>query len=227
MINIWVSKKGDVRKREFIETAIKIFKNKGYEKASINDILKQMNVTKGAFYYYFESKEALLNEIIDNLTQGIQTILNDIMESNELSAVTKLEQIFYATNQYRKDNKSSYHQLYEWQKREENAFIARKFMEKALSVNVGYIQSIINQGIKEGIFETSNPREMAELYIRLTSLCKEKVAGIITDTSFLNDNKAQYENVKDIITFYQETLERMLGAKNGTLGFFIKSKFEI
>lgn len=221
---MWVAKKGDVRKREFIETAIEIFKTKGYEKASINDILKQMNVTKGAFYYYFESKEALLTEIVNKLMQEIQIIVKDLAEKNNLSAVAKLEQLFYATNQYRKDNQSSYYQLYELQKRDENAFIARKFMQKALSMNVEHIQTIINQGIKEGIFETSNPKEMAELYIRLTSLCKEKVADLITDTSFSNDTKIQSEKVKDIIIFYQETLERMLGAKKGTLDFLHKEK---
>lgn len=216
---MWVAKKGDVRKREFIETAIEIFKTKGYEKASINDILKQMNVTKGSFYYYFESKEALLNEIVNKLVQGIQTIVKNLAERNDLSAVAKLEHIFYATNQYRRENQSSYFQLYELQKRDENAIITRKFMQRALSLNIGYIQNIIDQGIKEGFFETSNSGETAELYIRLTSLCKEKVTNIITDAAFSLDSKLHHEKIKEIITFYQEILERMLGTKKGTLNF--------
>lgn len=220
MINSWVAKKGDLRKKEFITTAIKIFTVKGYEKTSINDILKEMKITKGAFYYYFASKEALLNEIVNNLVDDIEITVQKIAARNDLSTFDKLERIFYATNQYRKNNQSAYLQLYELQKKDENAFIARKFLQKALAVTLEQMQVIINQGVAEGIFNTANPREAAELYIRLGSLCKEKVIDTLTNSSNSNDSKRQSEQIKGIITFYQETMERILGAKEGTLDFF-------
>lgn len=220
MTDSWVAKKGDLRKKEFITTAIKIFTVKGYEKTSINDILKEMKITKGAFYYYFESKEALLQEIVDNLVDEIKKTVQKIAPRDDLSSVDKLERIFYATNQYRKDNQSAYLQLYELQKKDENAFIARKFLQKALSENLEQMQVIINQGVAEGIFNTANPREAAELYIRLASLCKEKMIDALTNSSNINDSKLQFEQINSIISFYQETIERILGAKKGRLDFF-------
>lgn len=219
---MWTAKEGNVRKREFIETAIKIFKNKGYEKASINDILKEMNITKGAFYYYFKSKEVLLDEVVNELIQGIEIMIKEIAQRKDLSAVAKLEKIFKQMNQYRKDNISSYSQLYELQEREENAFIARKIMKKILSLNAIYIQNIINQGIEEGDFKTSNTFETAELYIRLTTLCKEKMMYIIADKPYRDNPEVMYKTVESILSFYSETLERILGAKEGTLNFISK-----
>ncbi len=219
---MWTAKEGDVRKREFIETAIKIFKNKGYEKTSINDILKEMNITKGAFYYYFKSKEALLGEVVNELIQGIGIMIKEVAQRNDLSAVAKLEKIFKQMNQYRKDNISSYSRLYELQQREENAFIARKLMKKTLSLNIIHIQNIINQGIEEGAFKTSNTFETAELYIRLATLCKEKVMNIIADKSYRDNPEVMHKTVESILIFYSETLERVLGAKEGTLNFMSK-----
>lgn len=219
MTDTWVAKKGDLRKQEFMETAIRIFKTKGYEKTSINDILKEMQITKGAFYYYFDSKEALLEEIVNCLIDDIHLKVKEIVERNDLSTVEKLKQIFLATNQCRQDNQTTYLQLYELQKKDENAFIARKFLQKALSVNLAHIQAIIAKGVAEGVFQTSSPREAAELYIRLAALCKEKMIDTHTDRCCSHDKNLQSEKIKNIITFYQETMEKMLGAKKGIIDF--------
>ncbi len=50
---MWVSKDKETRKREFLETAIDMFIEKGYEVTSINHILKKMNITKGSFLLSF------------------------------------------------------------------------------------------------------------------------------------------------------------------------------
>lgn len=54
-----VSKDPEVRKQEMIETAMKLFEQKGYEATTISDIAREMNVVPGLFYKYFPSKEAL------------------------------------------------------------------------------------------------------------------------------------------------------------------------
>lgn len=218
---MWTAKKGDERKKEFIETAIELFQTKGYERTSINDILKAINVTKGAFYYYFSSKEELLDAIIEYLTHEMQTLTKVISHNENLSSVAKLENIFHDSNQLRKDNALMYRQLYDLQRKDENAYIAKKFMQNILNTNVKYIQAIIEQGMEEGIFNMTNPKEMAELYIRMTSLCKEKIAEVITDPAFEEDCKANIKKINDLIIFYQITIERALGASNGTLDFLL------
>ena len=58
------------------KTATKILCNLGYEKASIRNIAEAMGMTKAGLYYYFESKEELLYQILDSymddLLEGIQ-----------------------------------------------------------------------------------------------------------------------------------------------------------
>lgn len=54
-------------KQELIDAAIKEFSAKGYEKASLNNILKAAGISKGTFYYHFEHKEDLYFYLVDIL----------------------------------------------------------------------------------------------------------------------------------------------------------------
>ena len=59
-------KKGDLKKQEILHTAELLFCQKGYEQTSIQDILDQLQTSKGSFYHHFISKEALLATMCDN-----------------------------------------------------------------------------------------------------------------------------------------------------------------
>lgn len=48
-------------------TGLELFYKNGYYNTSIDDILKELALSKGAFYYHFESKEDFFIQIIENL----------------------------------------------------------------------------------------------------------------------------------------------------------------
>lgn len=48
-------------------TGLELFYKNGYYNTSVDDILKELSLSKGAFYYHFESKEDFLIQIIENL----------------------------------------------------------------------------------------------------------------------------------------------------------------
>ncbi|GGJ76515.1 AcrR family transcriptional regulator [Anoxybacillus voinovskiensis] len=52
------------RKEKFLETAMKLFAEKGYHTTSIQDIVEAWGISKGAFYHHFSSKEELMLEIV-------------------------------------------------------------------------------------------------------------------------------------------------------------------
>lgn len=57
-------KDAELRRQEILMTARELFIKKGYDKTSVNDILKVVDIAKGTFYYYFSSKEEVLEAII-------------------------------------------------------------------------------------------------------------------------------------------------------------------
>lgn len=60
-----VTKEPEVRKQEILDTALKLFGEKGYEKTSIADIAKAIGVAQGLCYRCFPSKEALFDSAIE------------------------------------------------------------------------------------------------------------------------------------------------------------------
>ena len=53
-------------RKKILETAFKLFLEKGYDKVSMNEIIRKADVSKGGFYYHFKSKENLYKETIEN-----------------------------------------------------------------------------------------------------------------------------------------------------------------
>ena len=55
--------KGDLRKKQILDTAEAMFAERGYEQTSVQDIIDCLHSSKGSFYHHYASKEALLEGI--------------------------------------------------------------------------------------------------------------------------------------------------------------------
>lgn len=56
-------RKGDEKRQELLDTAEKLFCQKGYESTSVQDILDALHLSKGGFYHHFASKEEVLRAL--------------------------------------------------------------------------------------------------------------------------------------------------------------------
>ena len=68
-------------KYSLIETAIKLFKEKGYNNVTVDDIANECNLSKGAFYHYFKSKAEILGSY-NSYTIEKNNIFTDILIKN-------------------------------------------------------------------------------------------------------------------------------------------------
>lgn len=58
-------RKGDEKRQALLNTAESIFCRKGYESASIQDILAETGMSKGGFYHHFTGKEAVMQALCE------------------------------------------------------------------------------------------------------------------------------------------------------------------
>lgn len=58
------------------DAAMELFRRHGYDNVSIQQICKAANLTRNAFYYYFESKEALLASYFENIPSFTEKLLS-------------------------------------------------------------------------------------------------------------------------------------------------------
>ena len=73
-------------------TGLELFYKKGYYNTSVDDILKELSLSKGAFYYHFDSKEDFFIQIIENLlARRVYSMLIEPIEGhdNPLDLITK------------------------------------------------------------------------------------------------------------------------------------------
>ena len=74
-----VSKDSEERKQELIDTAEKLFSEKGIANTAISAIVKELNVAQGLFYYYFKSKDDVIEAISKKYNDEFKRkIMNDI-----------------------------------------------------------------------------------------------------------------------------------------------------
>ena len=68
-----------------LASALSLFVRKGYEKTTFTDIAARLKMTKGAVYWHFETKEALLVELVREMIEKFQRRLEEILPKGELS----------------------------------------------------------------------------------------------------------------------------------------------
>ena len=88
----WKGEKAKQSKKILIEAAIEVFSQNGVHAANVDDIVDRAGCSKGTFYYYFESKEALVLEILDIATEKMKSNYAAILEL-DLDFIESLKKI--------------------------------------------------------------------------------------------------------------------------------------
>ena len=55
------------RRRQILDAAEKVFAERGIDKARMDDIVQEAGLSKGALYWYFKSKDALIRALLDRV----------------------------------------------------------------------------------------------------------------------------------------------------------------
>ena len=88
-----MAKTKEERRNEIIETAGKLFEEKGYEQTQVQDIVNEIGVAKGLFYYYFKSKDEVMEELADRYADTIIDAVNKLIDK-DIATFDKINRIF-------------------------------------------------------------------------------------------------------------------------------------
>ena len=201
--NIRITKNPEERRKELIAIAEQLFIKKGYEKTAVSDIVKKANVAQGTFYYYFKTKEEILDSIIDIYIKTTVKSYEKIANEKGPNAVEKLVNIFQFSSSFRKDRTSLMQYLHE----DKNAHLHLKFERKMPVKTAKSLSKIISQGVKEKYFDTKYPQEAAKAFIGVSAMVMQG----------LYDMKPGSEGYFRKLNATIDFLERILGAKSGLL----------
>lgn len=203
-----ILKNPEERKNEILDTAEMLFYTKGYNKTTINDILQEIGIAKGTFYYYFKSKEEVMDAIIMRIVAADVASAKGIAASSELPTLVKLFHILMVQKPKHGDRKE---QLLEQLHQVGNAEMHQKSLVQTIIHLTPVLTAVIEQGIEEHIFQTEFPKETVEF--------------LIVSSTFLFDEglfEWQPEEIIQKAKAFVHVMEMTLGAKKGSFDFIFE-----
>jgi AcrR family transcriptional regulator len=85
----------EVSQEKIMEAAMELFSKKGYQATSINDIVKKAGVSKGLLYHYFDSKEALLRDMVDHFLSQGEELMERIMDPDPQTLLRNMINVLF------------------------------------------------------------------------------------------------------------------------------------
>lgn len=86
-----ISKPTDERRAEIVECARRLFAERGFTATKISAIVRELGVSQGVFYYYFESKESVVEAIVEAHIVALETKGREIIARADMDPLEKLE----------------------------------------------------------------------------------------------------------------------------------------
>jgi AcrR family transcriptional regulator len=207
-------KEYEERKNELLDTAQQLFFIKGYNQTSVEAIINQAGVSKGTFYYYFKSKEDLLDKLVERLSKKIIFELRNMVEREDLNAFEKLNQAFEITRNLKMENIDLVQTAMQFYYEEKNLLFRHKINANSIKLFVPEFIKIINQGMKEKSFDTLFPEEAARLILDLAVDLSESMPALILE---LEQNPENFVKIERTMKSYENAIERIIGAEKGTV----------
>lgn len=154
-------KEYDERRTEIVDAALRLFHAKGYEKCTVNDILKEVDIAKGTFYYYFKSKKETLDAVVLRYTDIVISRVEAILKKDDISPKEKLMHAFMAM---RIDNQIGNEMLSEIHKTE-NALLHQKTLNQVVTGIAPLLVKIIEEGVERKVWECRYPLQYMQIFL--------------------------------------------------------------
>jgi AcrR family transcriptional regulator len=203
------------RRNEILDASLRLVYSKGYDKMTIQDILDQLHISKGAFYHYFDSKVAVLEAVIERMAnEQVKPMFLAIVQDPQLPALEKLHQYFYMSTNWKTSNKAFLIQLMKNWYSDENALARQKMLTRTGEQMGPFFTEIIKQGVREGVFSTPYPEVASEVTINLMYDLAFASGQVLMSEEVKQD---EIQQVETLYAAYGDVLERILGAPKGSI----------
>ena len=160
------SEKAQQTYQKILEVSAKLFHEQGYEKTSIQDILNELKMSKGAVYHHFKSKKEILDEIQEvagnERLNLLRRLINEAQGENAREKLTKVFSKFLEIADFSQIEKElvSAHL--------EDPHIVVSDIQAQMD-DAKLLVDLIEEGIRDGSFNVEYPLEIAEVIFMLVN----------------------------------------------------------
>lgn len=184
----------EITVQRILDTATKLFLENGWEQTTIQNIVDELgDLTRGAFYHHFKSKEDIINAVLNRLA----TENNPFEQTKKLSGLNGFEKLKSAfllsfSNQGQLDAVKSIPSILKSPK-----LIANQLME-CINSGAPEIQVFIEEGIKDGSISVKYPKQAAETLMLLTNIWLSPIIFSVESEEYIEKAKHLQELLNSI-----------------------------
>jgi AcrR family transcriptional regulator len=161
------------RKARIVALAEKRFVQNGYEQTTVDEIVKEIGLAKGTYYYHFDSKEDLMIAVSEKLILETSTKLNAVYNRRDKDIVWRIRNVLktYQDDFYR--NKGIWRQVYHWR----NAMLYHRVAHISAQRFTPILEDLLAEASREGKVELPHPHEAAESLLVLFDLTSRQLCA--------------------------------------------------
>lgn len=191
-----VIKHPDIRRAEILDRAAALFVQRGYDNVSLNDLIADAGVSKGAFYHWFPSKDELITALAERSARDQFAAIEGAIAQCGGNALDRLN----ALMRYGFDVKMRMgvpQQLAAMVSllRPENAHLYGRIVAASEDLVRPLLTRVISDGIGEGVFHTFDAEGVADMVLGLSARVNAHVVQIVDAA----DESAR-EHAVDVLT---------------------------
>lgn len=154
-------------KTALIASAIKLFRQKGFQMTRVSDIVSDAGVAQGTFYNYFHSKEEIFRQVCDDFINKIQIVF--VQRAEHMFDGETSDEVLANLRQVVRDVFQIYHEnldVTELLFREGigNGGIFKEIYEGMLSIFLELIEVQVEKAVNRGFIEVADPK-MAAVFL--------------------------------------------------------------
>lgn len=211
-----VIKSPETRSAELLDCAQRLFFANGYDNTTVNDIIREAGVSKGAFYHYFASKESLLEALAARLARDSLAELQPVLDDPSLDAVDRLNALMAGSRRLNVELAPQLHGTFDVLFRPENVVLFHKIDQTVREIAAPLISAILERGGEEGIFDVPDPNAFADMLLQLRLTFREVMHQALRQTEQGNVDEAA-RLLDDRLRLYGVAIDRLLKLPDGTI----------
>ncbi len=210
-------KKGELRKDSILNTAERLFFERGYEETSIQDILDALSISKGGFYHYFDSKGALLEEICRRRSaRDIEQVRSEL-HSGKLSPEQRLDLLLGATQMFNRADPSYAALVLKISYMDEDVHFRDQMRSFMLERLRPMVDEALQEGMTAGRFFFRNPGQLGRILLLLGCDVNDEVCRMLATGA---ENVDCVIEMMDLLDAYRECVQNLCGARFGSISIF-------
>lgn len=202
-----------LRRDEFLDVAQRLLQAKGYERMSIQDVLAETGASKGAFYHYFGSKQALLEAVVERLADAVAAGLAPVVATGG-DALDKLNGVFAALATWKVERRDLLMALLRVWQSDDNAVLRLKLRPGIAERVAPLLAAIVDQGLRENVFSVPDAEQSARVAVSLVQDLNDRLADLFLA---MEAGQGEWHALEQAVAAHTDALERILGAPGGSV----------